>query len=435
MRDQRARACEKSMTEYWVSQAKHWCEYCRIYIGGSKQSIAFHEAGKKHKEIVELSLKDMRKRGREKRAQDSEVQRELEKIERNAMKDYMAQDIAGMGARQPAAAMPADQAAKLAELEAKISADRMARAFQAAGGGQALPPGWAAMTNPDGKVYYEHAATGAIQWDPPSSNDSSSSGAAAAGSSSSSSSCGAGHGAGGAAAAAPPDYGGWQQGWTEHGVCYYYHMQRQITQWEEPPEWTAAKAAKAAGSRASGAGGDAIRSTSAGTERRDLPLTAAAAGEASAAVAESKEPFAASRPGAAATSESSAGGGEDGNGGGEDATAAVDETTGLGAWEVVTSEDKSQAEIGWEQGERAEKRQKVSWATNRREIEEEEEEDRLRDLQMSFAIPDDMKAAVAKAEAADREAAEAAEEAAKGAAVFAKRKGPVKGAIRKKMGL
>ena len=52
------------MTEYWVSQAKHWCEYCRIYIGGSKQSIAFHENGKKHKEIVELSLKDMRQRAR-----------------------------------------------------------------------------------------------------------------------------------------------------------------------------------------------------------------------------------------------------------------------------------------------------------------------------------------------------------------------------------
>ena len=363
------------------------------------------------------------------------MQRELEKIERNAMKDYMAQDIAGMGARQPAAAMPADQAAKLAELEAKISADRMARAFQAAGGGQALPPGWAAMTNPDGKVYYEHAATGAIQWDPPSSNDSSSSGAAAAaGSSSSSSSCGAGHGAGGGGGGATRL---WRLAAGLDGTRCLLLLPHAASNHavEEPPEWTAAKAAAAAGSRASGAGGDAIRSTSAGTERRDLPLTAAAAGEASAAVAESKEPFAASRPGAAATSESSAGGGEDGNGGGEDATAAVDETTGLGAWEVVTSEDKSQAEIGWEQGERAEKRQKVSWATNRREIEEEEEEDRLRDLQMSFAIPDDMKAAVAKAEAADREAAEAAEEAAKGAAVFAKRKGPVKGAIRKKMGL
>ena len=35
------------MTEYWVSQARHWCEYCKIYINGSKSSIAFHEQGRK----------------------------------------------------------------------------------------------------------------------------------------------------------------------------------------------------------------------------------------------------------------------------------------------------------------------------------------------------------------------------------------------------
>ena len=55
------------MTEYWVSQARHWCEYCKIYINGSKSSIAFHEQGRKHKEIVELFLKDMRKRNRERK--------------------------------------------------------------------------------------------------------------------------------------------------------------------------------------------------------------------------------------------------------------------------------------------------------------------------------------------------------------------------------
>ena len=44
------------MTEYWVSQARHWCEYCKIFINGSKPSIAFHENGRKHKEIVELLI-------------------------------------------------------------------------------------------------------------------------------------------------------------------------------------------------------------------------------------------------------------------------------------------------------------------------------------------------------------------------------------------
>ena len=79
-------------TEYWVSQARHWCEYCRIFIGGSKQSIAFHENGKKHKEIVALSLKDMRRRGRERKKEQSELERELAQIERAANKEYMAKD-------------------------------------------------------------------------------------------------------------------------------------------------------------------------------------------------------------------------------------------------------------------------------------------------------------------------------------------------------
>ena len=73
-------------TEYWVSQARHWCEYCRIFINGSKASIAFHENGRKHKEIVELTLRDMRKRGRERRGDQAEIDKEMARIEREAMK-------------------------------------------------------------------------------------------------------------------------------------------------------------------------------------------------------------------------------------------------------------------------------------------------------------------------------------------------------------
>ena len=97
------------MTEYWVSQAKHWCEYCRIFIGGSKQSIAFHENGKKHKEIVAMSLKDMRKRGRERRMEKDDMDKEMAKIERAAMKDFVAQDLAGFGHRRSPAAATAQQ--------------------------------------------------------------------------------------------------------------------------------------------------------------------------------------------------------------------------------------------------------------------------------------------------------------------------------------
>ena len=84
------------MTEYWVSQARHWCEYRCVYIAANKQSIAAHEGGK-HKETLS-ALRDMRKRGRERRI-ERETQKELERVERTAMKEYMAQD-AGEEQRQ-----------------------------------------------------------------------------------------------------------------------------------------------------------------------------------------------------------------------------------------------------------------------------------------------------------------------------------------------
>ena len=94
------------MTEYWVSQARHWCEYCKIYINGSKSSIAFHEQGRKHKEIVELFLKDMRKRNRERKIERQDLDRELAKIERDAAKAYQQQDNAGQRPRQAAGPPP-----------------------------------------------------------------------------------------------------------------------------------------------------------------------------------------------------------------------------------------------------------------------------------------------------------------------------------------
>ena len=52
-----------------------------------------------------------------------------------------------------------------------------------------------------------------------------------------------------------------------------------------------------------------------------------------------------------------------------------EESTGLGAWTVV--EEPSMPAGGWEYGRNGDKRQRVAWAVDRKEIEEEEEEERL----------------------------------------------------------
>ncbi|RIA94479.1 hypothetical protein C1645_561485 [Glomus cerebriforme] len=76
------------MSEYWVSQQKHWCQYCRIYIADNKPSRTMHEQGKKHKENVEKFLRDIRRRDHENRKEEEKTKRELERIERAAMKQY-----------------------------------------------------------------------------------------------------------------------------------------------------------------------------------------------------------------------------------------------------------------------------------------------------------------------------------------------------------
>lgn len=43
------------MTEFWVSQANKWCEYCRCWLKDSAQSWAVHERGAKHQENVARS--------------------------------------------------------------------------------------------------------------------------------------------------------------------------------------------------------------------------------------------------------------------------------------------------------------------------------------------------------------------------------------------
>jgi hypothetical protein len=252
-----------------VSQARHWCEYCRIYINGTKPSIAFHENGKKHKEIVETFLRDMRKRGRERRIEKSDVEKELAKIEREAMKQHMREDVVGMGARSAGPALSADHAARLAALEEQMAHDKQLRTagstVDSEAGSELLRAGWEAGTNPDGKTFYTHLETGAMQWEWPRRE-----GEAAelpsgweAGTNPDGKTFYT-HSETGAVqwerprrpaaspkasfVAMPPggSFVGWEQGWTAEGIPYYFNTDKALTQWEPPEGWGTVDAAEAA---------------------------------------------------------------------------------------------------------------------------------------------------------------------------------------------
>jgi len=69
-----------------VSQARHWCQVCKVWTGGHKSQILKHESGRGHIEQEEKMLKEMRQREKEKKAADKDVLAQLEEIDRAARK-------------------------------------------------------------------------------------------------------------------------------------------------------------------------------------------------------------------------------------------------------------------------------------------------------------------------------------------------------------
>uniref|UniRef100_A0A803M2K8 Matrin-type domain-containing protein n=1 Tax=Chenopodium quinoa TaxID=63459 RepID=A0A803M2K8_CHEQI len=93
------------MTEYWVSQGKHWCDFCKIFITNNPSTIRNHEMGQRHKDSVSKRLVDMRKEKAAKEKQEKEDARTLQQIEAKATRSYQ-KDIASQESKQSQA--PAD---------------------------------------------------------------------------------------------------------------------------------------------------------------------------------------------------------------------------------------------------------------------------------------------------------------------------------------
>ncbi|KAJ1673686.1 WW domain binding protein 4, partial [Spiromyces aspiralis] len=94
-------------SEYWVSNKKYWCRYCKIFIADDKPSRTIHDNGRKHKENVQKFLSDLERDKREKQKQDAKLQKTLEKIEQAALESYQ-RDITNSGGEPVQVHKPSD---------------------------------------------------------------------------------------------------------------------------------------------------------------------------------------------------------------------------------------------------------------------------------------------------------------------------------------
>ncbi|KAI9264779.1 ZIP zinc transporter-domain-containing protein [Sporodiniella umbellata] len=80
------------MSDYWVSQQKHWCKYCKKFVANNKPSISLHESGQAHKDKVEGFLRNVYKKGKEDKEKEEEVRREIQRIEQVARSSSSKKD-------------------------------------------------------------------------------------------------------------------------------------------------------------------------------------------------------------------------------------------------------------------------------------------------------------------------------------------------------
>ncbi|XP_067626055.1 WW domain-binding protein 4 [Eurosta solidaginis] len=84
------------MTDYWKSNERKYCDFCKCYIGDNKASISFHENGKRHKANVAQRITDISRNSEKAERERKKMDAEIRKMEEAAMRSY-AQDIHASG--------------------------------------------------------------------------------------------------------------------------------------------------------------------------------------------------------------------------------------------------------------------------------------------------------------------------------------------------
>ncbi|XP_048349268.1 WW domain-binding protein 4 isoform X2 [Sphaerodactylus townsendi] len=191
----------EEMADYWKSQPKKFCDYCKCWIADNKPSIEFHERGKNHKENVAKKISEIKKKSLEKAKQEEKMSKEFAAMEEAAMKAYQ-EDLKRLGTPTAVVSVP------LKKEEKREKKEKKKKERKATEPSSVETKEWVRGFSSEGYMYYYNTRSGESQWEKPEGFE-----------------------------VDPQESqmpGQWVEGVSEDGQTYYYNTETGVSSWEKP---------------------------------------------------------------------------------------------------------------------------------------------------------------------------------------------------------
>lgn len=133
------------MADYWKSQSRRYCDFCKCWIADNKPSIEFHEKGRRHQENVAKKIKYISKKSKNDEKESLKIDAALQQMETAALEAYQ----------------------KDVENNADLMAQSISKKLKESNAVLRTKPLWHEVKTEVGKSYYWNIITNETIWETP----------------------------------------------------------------------------------------------------------------------------------------------------------------------------------------------------------------------------------------------------------------------------